>query len=47
METEHETVPEGYGCDCGEMRIDWLIWSDDGEVITCATCGNSYTLAME
>ena len=26
-------------CTCGECRMDWLVWNDDGINVTCATCG--------
>ncbi len=28
--------------DCGEDRIDYLVWDDDGEFVTCASCGCVY-----
>ena len=39
------TVAESQVCqDCGEARMDWLVWQDDevGEYVRCATCGNEY-----
>ena len=27
---------------CGENRVDWLAWNDEGTVVTCATCGADY-----
>ena len=27
---------------CGENRVDWLAWDEDGTVVTCTTCGASY-----
>ena len=38
-----ETVEAYEQCpDCKETRIDWLAWDDDGEYVTCATCGCVY-----
>lgn len=28
---------------CGERRMDALVWDEDGEKVTCATCGTTYT----
>lgn len=40
-----ECVAEGWGCPaCQEMRMDYLAWDDDGEVITCLSCGEHFTL---
>jgi len=27
---------------CGENRMDWLAWDEDGTVVTCITCGADY-----
>ena len=38
-----ETVSPDNACPgCGENRLDWLAWDEDGTVVTCATCGASY-----
>ncbi len=38
-----ELVEEVFGCPrCGERRVDWLVWDDDGEQVTCSTCGQVY-----
>ena len=37
-----ERVLEGAECECGEDRVDYLVWDDDCEVVTCTTCGHSY-----
>ena len=48
MDTNTETakseiVPEYCQCpECGEDRMDWLIWSDDGDELECQTCGEVY-----
>jgi len=40
---EHELVDPEEACPgCGEDRIDWLAWSDDGEYVTCDSCGTVY-----
>lgn len=52
MATEHadtedsdDEVPRGCGCpNCGEQRIDWLAINEDGETVTCNTCGRRYSL---
>ena len=42
-EREAGTVPEGDACPgCGENRVDWLVWTDDGDHVECATCGAWY-----
>ena len=33
---EHNACPQ-----CGEKRMDWLVWQDD-ERVKCATCGQVY-----
>jgi len=33
---EHNACPQ-----CGEKRIDWLVWQDD-ERVKCSTCGEVY-----
>lgn len=41
-----ERVPAKWGCPaCGETRMDWLGWGEDGETVTCATCRAEYVLA--
>jgi len=37
-----ERVLEGAECECGEDRVDYLVWDDDCEIVTCATCGAEY-----
>ena len=40
-------VEVGQECpNCGEERMDWLVWDDDGELVTCETCGHSYVPPM-
>lgn len=29
--------------ECGEAQVDALVWDDDGEEVTCATCQRTYT----
>ncbi len=37
-----ELVDESSACpECGERRIDWLVWQDD-EQVRCETCGTVY-----
>lgn len=39
-----EEVAPAEGCpNCGEQRMDWLVWDDDCEAVTCQTCGTVYT----
>ena len=33
--------PEDACPDCGEVRIDYLVWDDD-EKVTCSSCGCVY-----
>jgi rubredoxin len=47
--TEEERAARGlvtdpqYGCpQCGEERIDFLAWDEDGVIVTCQSCGNEY-----
>jgi len=43
-----ETVLEGDECpDCGEDRIDYLVWQSDGVTVRCSTCGEEYQLEDE
>lgn len=40
-----ELVATDDGCPCcDERRADRLLWSDDGERLTCVTCGCVYGL---
>ena len=42
-EPDDEVVTQDNACPgCGENRLDWLAWDEDGTVVTCATCGASY-----
>lgn len=42
----NETVPEAWGCpQCGERGMDNLNWDENGEMVTCAACGETYTSA--
>ena len=37
-----ERVRAEWGCpECGERRVDWLIWQDD-TVVRCESCGREY-----
>ena len=42
MTMPEEKVPDGCECVCGEDRIDWLIFDDEGVYVTCASCGNVF-----
>ena len=38
-----ELVVESSACpDCGESRMDWLVWLVDSDFVRCATCGLEY-----
>lgn len=38
-----ETVPTISACpQCGERMMDNLVWNEDGERVSCATCGMVY-----
>ena len=42
-EDSDDEVLRGCGCpNCGEQRIDWLAIDEDGETVTCSTCGRHY-----
>lgn len=42
-DTDEAVCYRGAECPtCGENRIDYLAWDDDGEVITCTNCGTKY-----
>ncbi len=42
---EPDTVPPTGICPrCGQNDIDQLVWDDDGETVTCQTCGTNYTI---
>ena len=32
-------LPDRACADCGERRMDWLVWTDDAINVKCATCG--------
>lgn len=43
VDAEEDIVPTGAECpECGENRVDWLVWDDDCEIVTCTTCGAEY-----
>ena len=36
-------VRADWGCpECGERRMDWLPWINDGEAVQCSRCGTVY-----
>ena len=38
-----EVVDDGDECqECGECRMDYLVWMEDGETVKCSTCGHEY-----
>jgi len=38
-----ECVADGDECpNCGESRVDYLIWDNDCETVTCMFCGETY-----
>lgn len=38
-----ELVDAKFACPtCGERDMDSLVWNDDGETVTCASCGETY-----
>ena len=41
---EHETTDSHPCPNCGENRIDWLVWDEDGfdTELECSTCGTVY-----
>ena len=40
---EGDEVDEDFSCpECGERRVDWLVWNDEGTAVTCATCNTVY-----
>ena len=41
VDAQEDTVPADWGCECGERRVDWLIWIND-ETVQCQTCGAEY-----
>ena len=39
---DEDTVDAVWGCpECGERRVDWLIWLND-QTVQCQTCGSEY-----
>ena len=41
--TDDELVPPEAGCPrCGEQRMDYLVWTEDGGRVECGTCGFVY-----
>jgi hypothetical protein len=46
-EMDEDTVlPEDACPKCGEDRIDYLVWDDDGTFVTCTTCKAVYVPAV-
>jgi transcription elongation factor Elf1 len=38
-------VERAFRCpQCGERRVDQLVWIEDGEAVECQRCGTVYTL---
>ena len=45
---EHEDrVGAGGACECGESRMDYLVWDGACEVVTCTSCGAEYVPGVE
>jgi len=43
VSADRDVVPFFNGCPrCGERVVDNLRWDNDGETVTCATCGMRY-----
>ena len=43
MTVPTDTVSECDACpNCGENRMDWLAWQDEGEYVRCGICGTEY-----
>jgi Zn ribbon nucleic-acid-binding protein len=40
--TEDVVSPDAVCPECYEKRTDWLVWDEDGELVTCARCGCVY-----
>jgi formylmethanofuran dehydrogenase subunit E len=39
----NECVTENSRCpNCGERRMDWLVWTPGGKTVICATCYTEY-----
>ena len=46
--SDEALVGEGSECpNCGEDRMDYLTWDEDGEIVTCYTCGTEYVPGTE
>ena len=44
----YNLVARGSACpNCFEDRVDWLVWNDDGETVTCASCDMVYNPEYE
>jgi len=40
---KEDEVQEAAACpSCGERRVDKLVWDEDGDSITCSSCGCNY-----
>ena len=39
---EDTLVSPDDSCTCGERRMDWLVWDDDGINVKCSTCGEVF-----
>ena len=35
-------APDAVCPNCHEERVDWLVWDEDGETVTCWRCGATY-----
>jgi len=47
-QVEFEMVDEKFACpNCGEQKMDWLIWDEDADTVKCQSCGTVYDPATE
>ena len=45
---DDDRVAQGSACpNCFEDRVDWLVWTDGGETVICASCGIAYNPEYE
>ena len=48
LREDYDLTDQGSACpNCFEDRVDWLTWGNDGETVTCASCGAVYNPEYE
>jgi Zn ribbon nucleic-acid-binding protein len=46
--SDEALVGDNASCpNCDEHRMDYLVWDEDGEAVTCSICGTEYVPGVD